>query len=74
MRAFLPQVRNRDNLRTIQNDMLGELNSSHLGFTSQGDEAKPFYRLQTNATGILFREDEPFIVTGWVKKSPGRSP
>ena len=67
---FLPQVRNRYNLRTIQNDMLGELNSSHLGFTSQGDEAKPFYRLQTNGTGILFRVDEPFIVSGWVKKSP----
>ena len=68
--AFLPQLRNRDNLRTIQNDMLGELNSSHLGFSSQGDEARPFYRLQTNATGILFSEDDPFVVTGWVRRSP----
>jgi Tol biopolymer transport system component/C-terminal processing protease CtpA/Prc len=67
---YLPLVRNRDNLKTIQNDMLGELNSSHLGFNTQGDEAKPFYRLQTNATGIIFRDDDPFIVKGWVKRSP----
>ena len=67
---YLPLVRNRDNLRTIQNDMLGELNSSHLGFSSQGDEARPYYRMQTNATGILFREDDPFVVSGWVKRSP----
>lgn len=67
---FLPEVMNRDNLRIIQNDMLGELNSSHLGFTSQGDEAKTFYRLQTNATGIIFSDDDPFVVSGWVKRSP----
>ena len=67
---YLPLVRNRDNLRTIQNDMLGELNSSHLGFSSQGEEAKPFYRLQTNETGILFRNDDPYVVEGWVKRSP----
>lgn len=67
---YLPLLRNRDNLRTIQNDMLGELNSSHLGFSSQGDEAKPFYRLQTNATGIIFSSDDPYVVNGWVKRSP----
>ena len=67
---YLPLVRNRNNLRTIQNDMLGELNSSHLGFSSSGDEAKPFYRLQTNATGIIFRDDDPFVVEGCVKRSP----
>jgi tricorn protease len=67
---FLPRIMNRDNLRTIQNDMLGELNSSHLGFSSQGDESKTFYRLQTNATGIVFSEADPFVVRGWVKRSP----
>ena len=67
---YLPLVRNRDNLRTIQNDMLGELNSSHLGFSSSGEEARPFYRQQTNATGILFSKDDPYIVEGWVKRSP----
>ncbi len=67
---YLPMVRNRDNLRTIQNDMLGELNSSHLGFSSTGDEARTYYRLQTNATGILFSDDDPFVVKGWVDRSP----
>ncbi len=67
---YLPMVRNRDNLRTIQNDMLGELNSSHLGFSSMGDEARPYYRLQTNATGLLFNDDDPFVVRGWVSRSP----
>ncbi|MBE0667680.1 MAG: PD40 domain-containing protein, partial [Bacteroidales bacterium] len=68
--AFLPFLRNRENLKTLQNDMLGELNSSHLGFSSQGDEAKTFYKMQTNATGIIFSETEPFLVERWVKKSP----
>lgn len=67
---YLPLIRNRDNLRTIQNDMLGELNSSHLGFSSQGEEAKPFFRLQSNATGLLFSDDDPYVVTGWVPRSP----
>ena len=67
---YLPLIRNRDNLRTVQNDMLGELNSSHLGFSSQGDEDKPFYSLHTNATGILFSDEDPFAVSGWVEKSP----
>ncbi len=67
---YLPLIRNRDNLRTIQNDMLGELNSSHLGFNSWGDEAKAFYKLQTNATGILWSDKDPFVVAGWVKRSP----
>ena len=68
--TFLPYLRNRENLKTLQNDMLGELNSSHLGFTSQGDEAKTFYKLQTNATGIIFEEKNPYVVSRWVKKSP----
>ena len=32
--ALLPYVRTRANLRTLIADLLGELNSSHLGFTS----------------------------------------
>lgn len=68
--TFLPLIRNRDNLRTIQNDMLGELNSSHLGFSSQGDEAKPYYKLVTNATGIIFKNDDPYVVERWVRRSP----
>ena len=36
--SFLPYVRTRANLRTLMADLLGELNSSHQGFTSSGSE------------------------------------
>ena len=68
--AFLPHVRNRENLRTLQNDMLGELNSSHLGFRSQGNEEKTFYKTRTFASGIIFDNNNPYIVKQFVKKSP----
>jgi tricorn protease len=60
--ACLPFVRNREHLRRLTNDMLGELNSSHMGFSSSGDEEKPFYSAATAETGILFEEGDPFRV------------
>ncbi|MGE0089933.1 MAG: S41 family peptidase [Bacteroidales bacterium] len=68
--TFLPHIRNRENLRTLQNDMLGELNASHLDFRTQGDEQKTFYKLQNNATGIIFDDNDPFVVKRFVRKSP----
>ena len=38
------------NLRLLVNDMLGELNSSHQGFTSSGDEEKTVYAWRTMAS------------------------
>ena len=38
--SLLPYVRTRADLRTLITDLLGELNSSHLGFTSNGSEEK----------------------------------
>jgi tricorn protease len=67
---FLPVLKSRGNLRTLLNDMLGELNSSHLGFYSTGDEERGFYRTATNDCGILFENDNPFIVKRIVKNSP----
>lgn len=68
--AYLPGIRTRDNLRTLLSDMLGELNSSHLGFNSSGDEEKLFYKNNTLATGILFDNNSPYIVSRIVKRSP----
>ncbi|OFX88732.1 MAG: peptidase S41 [Bacteroidetes bacterium GWF2_33_16] len=68
--TYLPYVRNRENLRTLQNDLLGELNASHLDFRTQGDEQKTFYKLQTLSTGIIFDENSPYIVKRLVQKSP----
>jgi tricorn protease len=67
---FLPFIKTRGNLRTLLNDMLGELNSSHLGFYSNGDEEKLTYRTTTNDTGILWDEENPFIVKRTAKASP----
>lgn len=67
---FLPYIRNRENLRTLQIDMLGELNASHLDFRTSGDEQKTFYNQSTLATGIIFENENPFIVKQFVKKSP----
>lgn len=68
--AFLPHIGSRTDLRTILNDMLGELNASHLGFSSSGDEEKIFYKTQNAETGIIFEEDKPYTVKYVVKNSP----
>ncbi len=67
---FLPFIRNRDNLRQLQIDMLGELNASHLDFRTKGDEQKTFYEIKSNETGIIFEEQNPYIVKRFVAKSP----
>jgi tricorn protease len=67
---FLPDVRSREELRLIMNDMLGELNSSHMGFRSQGDEESIKMDMVTAATGILFEKGSPFTVSRVVAMSP----
>lgn len=66
---FLPYIKSRANLRLLLNDMLGELNSSHLGFSSNGDEEKVFYKTETMETGIIFENDNPYTVKYVVEKS-----
>lgn len=60
--SFLPFVRTRANLRTLLTDLLGELNSSHLGFTSNGAEERAETRIRSYATGIMFQNSAPFTV------------
>jgi len=69
-RDFLPFIQSRFNLRTLIGDMLGELNSSHLGFSSRGDEEKTFYSLKSMETGILFENQNPYAVKKVVIDSP----
>ena len=68
--SFLPYVRTRANLRTLITDLLGELNSSHLGFTSNGAEEKKETRIRTYGTGILFENASPYKVAGILADSP----
>lgn len=68
-RAYLPYVRSRDNLRVMMNDMLGELNTSHIGFSSGGDEESTYYGSTTLSGGILFSKDNPWTVDRLVANS-----
>ena len=59
---FIPYINNRADLRTLLNDMLGELNSSHLGFTSNGEEETIRLSNRTMETGIVFENKDPYKV------------
>lgn len=66
----LPYINNRSDLRILLNDMLGELNSSHLGFSSSGQEERKLLRYTTSETGILFDQNDPYLVKRIVSHTP----
>lgn len=59
---FVPFIRSREELHVLQNDMLGELNASHLGFSTWGKENNSFYSQKAYAVGIEFQKNDPFRV------------
>ena len=67
--AFIPKLNNRADLRTLLSDMLGELNSSHQGFTSRGDEENITLSNRTMETGIMFENTDPYKVKYIIKKT-----
>jgi tricorn protease len=67
--SILPYVRHRDNLRILLNDMLGELNASHMGFRSTGDEEKSFYSTYSASIGVVFENENPYKVERIISKS-----
>lgn len=67
---YLPYVNNRNDLRILLNDLLGELNSSHIGFSSSGKEESTYLNYITNESGIIFKKDQPYMVESIVRKSP----
>lgn len=69
-KTYLPYVNSRANLRRMNNDMLGELNSSHMGFSSSGDEEDNFYSTVSMSSGIKWNSKNPYLVDGIVYKSP----
>jgi tricorn protease len=66
---FLPYLNNRNDLRVLMADMLGELNSSHQGFSSYGEEETGRLNYSTLESGILFEESAPFTVKRTVTRS-----
>ncbi|MEG0518199.1 MAG: S41 family peptidase [Bacteroidales bacterium] len=72
--TFLPYVQNRGQLRTLMNDMLGELNSSHQGFSSRGkEEVAPQVSTVTAETGIIWNNDSPYTIDRILTDSPSNS-
>ena len=67
--AYLPYINNRSDLRILLNDMLGELNSSHMGFNSAGAEERKNLNYTTNETGIIFEKANPLKVERIAAKS-----
>ncbi|MEN8222193.1 MAG: S41 family peptidase [Acidobacteriota bacterium] len=67
---LLPELTSRSDLKLLINDMLGELNSSHLGFYSNGDEEKTFHKMHTSETGIMFDNRDPYKVFYVLRYSP----
>lgn len=68
-KQFLPYLNNRADLRTLLNDLFGELNSSHQGFGTFGDDENVTLQSATMETGIIFENAEPFKVKYIVRRS-----
>ncbi|MDP4263280.1 MAG: S41 family peptidase [Bacteroidota bacterium] len=66
---FIPYLNNRADLRVMLNDMLGELNSSHQGFGTFGDDENIALTNRTMETGIVFEDMDPYKVKYVVKRS-----
>src|SRR3546814_16443539 len=66
---YLPFLNNRADLRVLLNDMLGELNSSHLGFNTGGSEERKAFSFVTNETVLLFDNVNPYKVDGVIPGS-----
>ena len=68
--SFLPYLHTRKQLRGMVNDMLGELNSSHMRFVSSGAEEKAETTSSSACTGLIFSEKEPYKVESVLPWSP----
>jgi len=66
---FVPHITNRNDLGILLNDMLGELNSSHMGFNTFGDDTKVPFTSQTSETGIVWHRNEPYKVSRILNQS-----
>jgi tricorn protease len=67
--VYLPYLNNRADLRLMLNDLLGELNSSHQGFFSNGSEETKTLHYRTMETGVIFDNDDPYKVATLLKTS-----
>lgn len=66
---YVAFANNRSDIRILLNDMLGELNSSHQGFNTTGDDETIVLTNRTMETGILFDNNQPLKVKQVLKRS-----
>jgi len=66
---FIPYLNNRADMRIMLNDMLGELNSSHQGFGTFGDDETIPLQNRTMETGVIFEDNDPYKVKYVIKRS-----
>ncbi len=69
-KSYLPYVDSRADLRRMNNDMLGELNSSHMGFSTNGDEEDQYYSTVSMATGIIWDKENPYKISSIIETGP----
>jgi tricorn protease len=67
---FLPFVKSRTELRTMLSDLLGELNSSHMGFNSFGQEENSFFNSQSLNLGVEFSNTNPYQIARVISEGP----
>ncbi|MEO6681749.1 MAG: S41 family peptidase [Ginsengibacter sp.] len=60
--SFLPFLQTRQDIRVLLNDMMGELNTSHYGFSTFGSDESTFYKTLTAATGLMFENDNSYTI------------
>jgi Tol biopolymer transport system component/C-terminal processing protease CtpA/Prc len=68
-RHYVPFCNNRADFRVLLNDMLGELNSSHQGFSTFGEDENIALTNQTMETGIIFDNHDPLRIKSILKRS-----
>ena len=68
--THLPYVNNRNDFRMLMTDMLGEMNSSHMGFTSNGEEERLQLSYTTLETGLIWSTANPYEVERIVARGP----
>ncbi|WP_422007887.1 S41 family peptidase [Roseivirga pacifica] len=71
---FLPHIKSRRELRTLMNDLLGELNSSHMGFSSFGRDESTYYGSTSMNLGLMFSNDNPYEIVSVVSEGPADFP
>ncbi|WP_268122893.1 S41 family peptidase [Roseivirga pacifica] len=71
---FLPHIKSRRELRILMNDLLGELNSSHMGFSSFGRDESTYYGSTSMNLGLMFSNDNPYEIVSVVSEGPADFP